>query len=116
LLQSVARLGQSFPLAINKRLKGTPEHSPSTSVVPLESTERLPILAQHEEGDLPTAVFAEENRQYSESTLEARKPLRKLEDLKWPPEPEPSLWNDPLNRDTPKPLRREELLAIGMFT
>ena len=39
--------------------------------------------------------------------------LKPLKDLLWPPEPDSSIFTDPLKRDDPKPLRHEELLRIG---
>nr|XP_031859612.1 uncharacterized protein CI109_004887 [Kwoniella shandongensis]KAA5526684.1 hypothetical protein CI109_004887 [Kwoniella shandongensis] len=45
-------------------------------------------------------------------TEEPPKPLRPLTSLSWPPEPEESIFTDPLKREDPKPLRREELLRI----
>jgi hypothetical protein len=41
--------------------------------------------------------------------------LKPLTALLWPPEPDPSIFTDPLKRDDPKPLRHEELLRIGMY-
>ncbi|WVQ73162.1 hypothetical protein IAR50_002726 [Cryptococcus sp. DSM 104548] len=40
-------------------------------------------------------------------------PLRSLSSLKWPPEPDPGIFTDPLLKDDPKPLRQEELLRIA---
>lgn len=45
--------------------------------------------------------------------LQPPKPLKRLQDLEWPEEPDSSLWADPLNRDELKPLRNFELEAIG---
>jgi hypothetical protein len=45
--------------------------------------------------------------------LSAPKPLKRLQDLKWPPEPDAALWNEPLSRNDPKPLRQDQFLAIG---
>ncbi|KAL0255626.1 hypothetical protein I308_100431 [Cryptococcus tetragattii IND107] len=42
--------------------------------------------------------------------------LRPLTSLNWPPEPDPSLFTDPLLKDDPKPLRHEELLRIAQST
>jgi hypothetical protein len=39
--------------------------------------------------------------------------LKPLTSLLWPPEPDASIFTDPLKRDDPKPLRHEELLRIG---
>jgi hypothetical protein len=45
---------------------------------------------------------------------ESAAPLRALSSLLWPPEPEDAEGEgNPLDRDQPKPLRRDELLAIG---
>ncbi|WOO81494.1 uncharacterized protein LOC62_03G005017 [Vanrija pseudolonga] len=40
-------------------------------------------------------------------------PLRPLTSLKWPPEPDESIFTDPLKRDDPKPLRQAELERIA---
>ncbi|ORX39664.1 hypothetical protein BD324DRAFT_614531 [Kockovaella imperatae] len=40
-------------------------------------------------------------------------PLKPLTELLWPPEPDPSIFMDPLTREDPKPLRHEELLRIA---
>ncbi|RXK39945.1 hypothetical protein M231_02740 [Tremella mesenterica] len=39
--------------------------------------------------------------------------LKRLTSVSWPPEPDPSIFTDPLRRDDPKPLRREELMRIA---
>lgn len=44
---------------------------------------------------------------------ESRQPLRPLTSVSWPPEPDESVFTDPLRKEDPKPLRREELLRIG---
>jgi hypothetical protein len=41
------------------------------------------------------------------------RPLKPLTEISWPPEPDASVFTDPLKRDDPKPLRREELMRIG---
>lgn len=43
------------------------------------------------------------------------RPLKALKDISWPPEPDASIFMDPLKKDDPKPLRREELMRIGML-
>ncbi|KAI9638478.1 uncharacterized protein MKK02DRAFT_42872 [Dioszegia hungarica] len=40
-------------------------------------------------------------------------PLRALTTLSWPPEPDESIFTDPLRKEDPKPLRRSELLRIA---
>lgn len=40
-------------------------------------------------------------------------PLKPLTEVSWPPEPDSSIFSDPLKKDDPKPLRREELMRIG---
>ncbi|RSH83215.1 uncharacterized protein EHS24_006882 [Apiotrichum porosum] len=40
-------------------------------------------------------------------------PLRALAGLRWPPEPDASVFQDPLKRDDPKPLRHAELERIA---
>jgi hypothetical protein len=44
---------------------------------------------------------------------EEERPLKPLTEISWPPEPDASVFTDPLKRDDPKPLRREELMRIG---
>ncbi|WVF69303.1 hypothetical protein IAT40_004079 [Kwoniella sp. CBS 6097] len=39
--------------------------------------------------------------------------LKPLSSLLWPPEPDESIFTDPLKKEDPKPLRREELLRIA---
>ncbi|GMK55465.1 hypothetical protein CspeluHIS016_0205210 [Cutaneotrichosporon spelunceum] len=39
--------------------------------------------------------------------------LRPITSLKWPPEPDPMIFSDPLRRDDPKPLRPVELERIA---
>jgi hypothetical protein len=53
--------------------------------------------------------------QYNEvdTRNEEETPLKPLTDISWPPEPDSSVFTDPLKRDDPKPLRREELMRIG---
>ncbi|SCZ87830.1 BZ3500_MvSof-1268-A1-R1_Chr2-3g05298 [Microbotryum saponariae] len=41
------------------------------------------------------------------------RPRKKLKDLRWPPEPDASIFLDPLARDDVKPLRRREYEAIA---
>ena len=43
------------------------------------------------------------------------RPLKRLRDLQWPNEPDPSLWDDPLNQHEVKPLRNQEYEAIGLL-
>ncbi len=62
------------------------------------STEPLPFLA------LPESYRREEV---------LPDPLKPLSSLDWPAEPDEAIFTDPLRRDEPKPLRREELLRIG---
>ncbi|WRT67632.1 uncharacterized protein IL334_004604 [Kwoniella shivajii] len=51
-------------------------------------------------------ILANEDDEQSQS-------LRSLTSLLWPPEPDPSIFTDPLKKEDPKPLRREELLRIA---
>ncbi|GAA5954556.1 hypothetical protein JCM3765_003808, partial [Sporobolomyces pararoseus] len=44
------------------------------------------------------------------------RPRKKLKDLIWPAEPNPILWEDPLQRDDVKPLRPFEYEAIATST
>ena len=46
-------------------------------------------------------------------TTRKTQPLKPLTQLLWPPEPDPSIFSDPLKKEDPKPLRHEELLRIG---
>lgn len=45
--------------------------------------------------------------------IEDPSPLKSLTEVNWPPEPDPDVFTDPLLREDPKPLRREELMRIG---
>ena len=47
---------------------------------------------------------------------EEERPLKPLTEISWPPEPDASVFTDPLKRDDPKPLRREELMRIGKLS
>lgn len=47
------------------------------------------------------------------SVNEPSVPLRALTTLSWPPEPDESIYTDPLTKEDPKPLRHSELLRIG---
>ncbi|BGP56585.1 hypothetical protein JCM8202_000229 [Rhodotorula sphaerocarpa] len=44
------------------------------------------------------------------------RPRKRLKDLHWPAEPDPTLWDDPLQRDDVKPLRHSELEAVATST
>ncbi|GAA5880316.1 hypothetical protein JCM3774_006726 [Rhodotorula dairenensis] len=44
------------------------------------------------------------------------RPRKRLKDLHWPAEPDPTLWDDPLQRDEIKPMRHSELEAIATST
>jgi hypothetical protein len=48
-----------------------------------------------------------------EPSTQTETPLRPLTALRWPPEPDASIFMDPLKRDDPKPLRHAELERIG---
>lgn len=51
---------------------------------------------------------------HKDGVSEVQEPTVRLRDLKWPEEPDPSIWQDPLRRDELKPMRQYELQAIGM--
>ncbi|WVW84496.1 hypothetical protein I302_106530 [Kwoniella bestiolae CBS 10118] len=60
------------------------------------------------------------NEQPNTTDIESAQPndddtphLKPLTSLLWPPEPDSSIFTDPLQREDPKPLRREELLRIA---
>ncbi|POY73324.1 hypothetical protein BMF94_3659 [Rhodotorula taiwanensis] len=44
------------------------------------------------------------------------RPRKRLKDLHWPAEPDPTLWDDPLQRDDIKPLKHSELEALATST
>lgn len=48
-----------------------------------------------------------------QSKYDDGRPRKRLKDLHWPAEPDPTLWDDPLQRDEIKPMRHSELEAIG---
>jgi len=81
------------------------EAGPSSPPPSLEPTNKL------ESAEADTVVRVDEGA--SEKLEAERVPLKPLTDLLWPPEPDPSIFTDPLKRDDPKPLRHEELLRIG---
>lgn len=70
-----------------------------------------------DQGPAPSVDAAEEPSMSEgvkvEPEEEAEKPLKPLTDISWPPEPDSSVFTDPLKRDDPKPLRPEELMRIG---
>ena len=47
------------------------------------------------------------------SSTTNRQQLKHLSELRWPPEPDAAIFTDPLLREDPKPLRKEELMRIG---
>jgi hypothetical protein len=61
----------------------------------------------------PSASITQDNE--VDTPNEEETPLKPLTDISWPPEPDSSVFTDPLKRDDPKPLRREELMRIGEY-
>ncbi|GAA5841837.1 hypothetical protein JCM9279_003124 [Rhodotorula babjevae] len=49
----------------------------------------------------------------SEPHQDDDRPRKRLKDLHWPAEPDPTLWDDPLQRDEIKPVRHSELEAVA---
>jgi len=72
-----------------------------------ETTAPESTTAAEASQDTPTSTDKE---------VEEKSPLRPLTSLRWPPEPDASLFMDPLKRDDPKPLRHAELERIGKST
>ncbi|OCF31301.1 hypothetical protein I316_07087 [Kwoniella heveanensis BCC8398] len=64
--------------------------------------------------DRPSSKNAEgEEAGRNKSGSEPDSELRPLSSLLWPPEPDESIFTDPLKKEDPKPLRREELMRIA---
>ncbi|GAA5889670.1 hypothetical protein JCM5296_002427 [Sporobolomyces johnsonii] len=61
----------------------------------------------YEPPPLPLLPPAEDRNEHDE------RPRKRLKELHWPAEPNPMLWDDPLQRDDVKPLRHFELEAIA---
>ncbi|ORY74095.1 hypothetical protein BCR35DRAFT_353983 [Leucosporidium creatinivorum] len=49
----------------------------------------------------------------ADEPVDDERPTKRLKDLHWPAEPNPALWEDPLQRDDVKPLRGFELEAVA---
>ncbi|EJT46331.1 hypothetical protein A1Q1_05160 [Trichosporon asahii var. asahii CBS 2479] len=65
-----------------------------------------------EGGEGGERVEGEKEGSRGEGEEKTDQPLKKLTDLKWPPEPDESIFSDPLKREDPKPLRHAELERI----
>ncbi len=87
----------------------------SCSSMPVTTTPKstLDNESSHPETDL---VLRNHQRSHSGEIHETEGDLtvKPLTEVFWPPEPDPDIFTDPLSRDDPKPLRREELMRIGM--
>ena len=68
----------------------------------------MPLLDATDE---PSTTFKPDGTDAAKD--EEERPLKPLTEISWPPEPDASVFTDPLKRDDPKPLRREELMRIG---
>ncbi|WVR06209.1 hypothetical protein IAU60_003239 [Kwoniella sp. DSM 27419] len=101
-----------------KQHKALHEAGPSHSLEDC-SVEEVPLLGDQASSAAPIAsgdsfapTVTHPDVQSGPAT-EPSVPLRRLTALLWPPEPDPSVFTDPLKKEDPKPLRREELLRIA---
>ncbi|KZT56608.1 hypothetical protein CALCODRAFT_555851 [Calocera cornea HHB12733] len=74
------------------------------------SASSLPIAPS---GSVPSPTPTADVSQTGHDAVRASETLRPLSSLRWPPEPERSMFVDPLTRDDPKPLDNEQYLAIA---
>ncbi|SGZ21308.1 BQ5605_C021g09354 [Microbotryum silenes-dioicae] len=82
----------------------------------LHSLESTPKATAKVEQDKTEPVPDPTPQQQVKHTLHLEsddRPRKKLKDLHWPPEPDASIFLDPLARDDVKPLRRKEYEAIA---
>lgn len=79
-----------------------------------EPPPEVPVPASTDPSNLEPPLDAEPpvEQKRSDAATE-RRPLVPLAEISWPPEPDESVFMDPLRKEDPKPLRREELLRIG---
>jgi len=63
--------------------------------------------------DVPPTATAVDVAQVKDGITEEPRELRPLSSLRWPPEPETSMFVDPLTRDDPKPLNHAQYLSIA---
>jgi hypothetical protein len=73
-----------------------------------------PPLAGPSNSNNEKAAEEEEREEKEEDSFPAR-PTKRLRDLRWPEPPQSDVWDDPLKKDEPKPLRPFELEAIGTW-
>jgi len=99
--QGYARLCHSFPWFADRL------ENDCTTVKTVASEAPAPRL------DIAEGSSAESTNAADTAQNEEAQPLKPLTDISWPPEPDASIFTDPLKRDDPKPLRREELMRIG---
>ncbi|GAA6049060.1 hypothetical protein JCM3770_003867 [Rhodotorula araucariae] len=85
------------------------DHAPYCSVVCFKKhkAEGCFSSAAYEPRPRPVVPIADEPRDDDD------RPRKRLKDLHWPAEPDPTLWDDPLQRDEVKPLRHAELEAVA---
>jgi len=79
-----------------------------SAVKTVSSEATAPLLDSADEPSTTTGTDA--------AKVEEQRPLKPLTEISWPPEPDASVFTDPLKRDDPKPLRREELMRIGKLS
>ncbi|GAA5933633.1 zinc finger HIT domain-containing protein [Sporobolomyces koalae] len=91
---------------------------------PLDHVDYCSVVCfkQHKEKDCrsqatynppPLPLLAATTSSNSTSKADDSRPTKRLKDLHWPAEPNPILWEDPLQRDDVKPLRPFEYEAIA---
>ncbi|WVQ96803.1 hypothetical protein IAU59_003910 [Kwoniella sp. CBS 9459] len=109
---SGAAVSTSIPISTNSGLDAGPsglshgESVPGTDQDTLQS-EPDGHESQANDQDQDEPMEQEEGKKVVEEEL------KPLSSLLWPPEPDESLFTDPLKKEDPKPLRREELLRIA---
>ncbi|WWC70612.1 uncharacterized protein I206_104563 [Kwoniella pini CBS 10737] len=91
-----------------------PSSDPSSS-----SSQLTPAVVQDESAPLLDVTLKDDTLNEldeSEQIIPKKRvetPLKPLTSLLWPPEPDPSIFTDPLQKEDPKPLKHEELLRIA---
>ncbi|WWC62390.1 uncharacterized protein I303_104986 [Kwoniella dejecticola CBS 10117] len=93
-----------------------PSSSSSTSLDYAAQTEPAPLLddpTPETEDTSAHSIVVERSESSIRDEKREEQPLKPLTSLLWPPEPDPSIFTDPLQKEDPKPLRHEELRRIA---
>jgi hypothetical protein len=94
-----------------------PEAGPSAGLAgPSNVSKHLPVTNTGSSDLMDDISGARTDVESSGETKAAadQTPLRPLTSVSWPPEPDASIFTDPMRKEDPKPLRHEELLRIGV--